>query len=226
MESINFDYAKIITIFSVYYCSTLYLWNSFILLPFCILLVNSFYILCKYTREHKSDRNMFLFPFRWWTITQDMLSGFFVSEPSEPTKPTMYRNITDVMYYADISLSKFDTYNVCKNKLEYIKQQFMTVMLIIIDGMLYQVTETSQKLITKVVLPQLTKGGGSMGMMSLLMSGSMGRPQINTSNIRYRALNNHNGGQINQSFLEDSSDDESVEETNDAQSVLLIEPVD
>ena len=227
MESIQIDYPKVGYMLLACYISYTHIWNSFMLFPFCILLVNSMYILTSYTKEHASDNNIFLYPFRCWNWITNLLDNSSKEQKSDkPAKPTLYRNIMDVIYYIDIALSKFSFYMAIKNRVNNIKHQFITILLIILDAMILQLTTTSQKLITQVILPQLGRGGGSMGMMSMMMTSSMtGPPRVNTSSIRYRAVHGQiNGGPIDNNLLEnsDSEDDSEDEQENGP----IIEPVD
>ena len=232
MESIQIDYPKVGYMLLACYISYTHIWNSFMLFPICFLLVNSLYILSDYAKSHSSDNNIFLSPFKWWNwiISLLQLSSKNDDEPTNESvkskKPTLYRNILDVIYYVDIALSKYSVYMSIKNKVNNIKHQFITILLIILDAMILQLTQTAQKLITRVILPQLGRGGGSMGMMSMMMTssmGSIGNPALNTSSIRYRAVHGQlNGGPIDNNLLENSDSESEDEQENGP----IIEPVD
>jgi len=240
MTVININYNKLSTL--VLGCGFIYfwIWSNMLIFPMVMIINISCYALSEYSVKNPLDNNMFLQPFHFYNFCATMIDAYVFVDNIEIgnkniiKKMSVYQNIVDILYYFDSMLSGLSTYVYCKNQLQIVRIQFETVLLIIVDSILNQSMAFSQKVVTQHVLPSIVGKGGPMGMMSMMMSMKPPPPKnivinesniFNASNIRNRSLINANL-QINQDFLNESSDESSNEPIDEFLNSQINEPID
>ena len=190
-------YFKIYSTIILFIFCSIYVLNNALLLPVCMLIVNSICIIDKHVYEHPNADNPFFIPFKIYQwiykhIPESNVSNYFL----EKVKTTYF--------HYDSYLEQYSLYTTIKKCLEYLKKHIIVILLIIKDGMIQQSLEMIALLANRI--------GGPIGNIIL----SFG-PKLSTTNVKRRVMD------INEDTpllsLDSSDDSDSSDEMDNRETV-------